>query len=144
MPQAAAIAINDGQGVPVLNTFTPIGKDSNGVYWFEQTTPTPSTFLETKRIGIQVRRRYSQIGKLENASVVTLSIALPKAETLGNNSQGLVPPPTRAYETTVRLTFSLPERGALQDRKDIRSFAANLLGNAAVVQACLDNMAPVY
>jgi hypothetical protein len=133
MPAAVPIVINDGAATPVAHTFTPVGKDEKGVLWFEQTTPAPATPLEAKRIGYKQIRGTSSAQRVNGVSKVVYSLALPKLETLGNNSAGIVPPPTLAYRTVARLEFDLPERSAAQERKDTRVLLTNLMANALVI-----------
>lgn len=140
MPAASNIVINDGATTPVAHTFSPIGKDEKGVLWFEQTAPVPATPLEAKRIGYRQTRNLS--GGL-GVSKVIISLALPKAETLGNSSTGITPPPTLAYRTVARLEYDLPERSTAQERKDARVFCAQLLGNASVMSS-IDALQPIY
>lgn len=141
MPAAIAIVINDGAGTPVSHTFSPIGKDEKGVTWFEQTTPTPTTPLEAKRIGYRQTRSTS--GDANRVSKVVWTLQLPRMETLGNNSAGYLPPPTLAYRTAARLEFDLPERGLAQERIDTRVLVRNLL-SVALMTGTVDTLAPIY
>lgn len=139
MPAATTIVINDGAATPVSHTFTPIGKDEKGVLWFEQTTPVPATLVEAKRIGYRQSRSMTGSG----TSKAVLMLAIPKGETVGNSSTGIIPPPTLAYKTVARVEIDLVDRSALQERKDLRVLLANLLLNASVV-AAVDAMQPIY
>lgn len=142
MPHAANIVINDGAATPVAHTFTPLGKDEKGVFWFEQTAPVPMNALGAKRIGISVSRPTNGNRLSGNARAV-VSLWSPVLETLGTNSAGIVPPPTLAYQCSDRQTFDLPERSTKQERKDTRVLMMNLLNNALVISV-IDDIQPVY
>lgn len=143
MPAIAAVVINDGAGTPVAQTFTPLGKDEKGVFWFEQTTPTPISPLGAKRIGYRQERVLDSKKQLTGESRVIYTISLPTLEVLGNSSTGITPPPTLAYTEKVRIEFTLPERGTNQERIDIRALARNLLGHAMAVSN-IDTLQPSY
>lgn len=142
MPQAANIVINDGATTPVAHTFTPLGKDEKGVFWFEQVTPAPTNVLGAKRVGLSISRPTNGNRLSGNARVV-LSLWNPVLEVLGTSSNGIVPPPTLAYRCTDRQTFDLPERSTKQERKDTRVLMKNLLDNALVV-SCIEDLLSVY
>lgn len=141
MPAAANIVINDGATTPVAHTFTPIGRDDKGTLWFEQTTPSPATPLEAKRIGLRQSRNAGGVTNGQSKLIITL--ALPKLETLGNSSAGITPPPTLAYRVSLRMEIDMPERSTSQERKDTRVLFQNFLGNALVL-ASIDTLQPVY
>jgi hypothetical protein len=143
MSQAAPIVINDGASTPVAHTFTPLGKDDKGVFYWEQTNPVPGSVIAAKKIGYRQVRELNAQKQATGKSKVTITIQLPTAETLANNSAGIVPPPTLAYVEDVRVEFTLPERGLKQERKDTRALIMNLLANALFVSA-IDDLQPIY
>lgn len=143
MPQAGNIVINDGAATPVAHTFSPIGKDEKGVMWFEQTTPTPTSPLGAKRIGYRQTRVLDSQKRLTGKSKAVYTLYVPTLETVSNNSAGIVPPPTLAYEEVARVEFDLAERSTTQERKDTRVLAMNLLANAMAVSN-LDTLQPTY
>lgn len=60
-----------------------------------------------------------------------MKVVMPVMETLGTATwNGIDPAPTKAYEMTFVGEFFLPERCTLQQRKDIKAYAKNLLANA--------------
>jgi len=130
MPQIAAVVINDGAATPVATTFSPIGKDANGVFWFEQTTPSPTNVSTAFKFGYKQTRVLDAQKQLTGVSKVVYSLAIPVGETLGSSSSGYTPPPSVAYTVKCRIELDLPERSGYQERKNIRSFAFNLLQNA--------------
>lgn len=143
MPQIAAVTINDGAATPVAHTFNPIGRDANGVFWWEQVTPAPINKLGAKRIGYKQTRELDAKRQLTGNSIVQYSITVPTLETLANNSAGITPPPTISYREVARGSFEVAERSTTQERKDTRVLLANLLAHAMVVSN-LDNLEPSY
>jgi hypothetical protein len=143
MPQIADIVINDGAATPVAHTFKPIGKDANGVFWWEQSTPAPVNKLGAKRIGYKQTRELSAQNQLTAVSKASYMLFLPTLETLGNNSAGITPPATVAYREIARMEFTLAERSVEQERKDTRILLGGLLGIAMSV-ANIDKLEPSY
>jgi hypothetical protein len=143
MPQISSITINDGAATPVAHTFTPLGKDADGVFWWEQTTPSPANKLGAKRIGYKQTRELSQKSQLTAVCKCQYSLWVPTMETLANNSAGITPPATVAYKEVARFSFDLAERSIAQERKDTRVLAMNFLAHAMVI-ANLDNLEPSY
>lgn len=143
MPQAAAIVINDGAATPVAHTFTPLGRDADGVFWWEQTNPTPANKLGAKRIGYKQTRELAAKSQLTASSKASYTLWVPTLETLGNNSAGITPPATVAYREVARVEFTLAERSTTQERKDTRVLALNLLGHAMAVSN-VDQLEPTY
>lgn len=135
MPAVAAIVLADAQGTPVNHTFTPLGPDSDGVWWFEdQSQSTPIGYW---KISIQLKRTApAGNGMAANSNRVnraTLAFHQPTLETLGTNDAGITPPPTVSYVTRSKMEFVFPERNTTQNRKDQRKMAMNLLADANVV-----------
>lgn len=143
MPQIANIVINDGATTPVAHTFVPLGKDADGVFWWEQKTPAPANGLGAKRIGYKQSRELNARNQLTSSGKCSYTISVPTLETLANNSAGITPPPTVAYKELARVEFTLAERSTVQERKDTRVLALNLLGHAMAV-ANVDTLEPSY
>lgn len=143
MPAIANVVINDGAATPVAHTFTPLGKDEKGVYWFEQITPAPANPLGAKRIGYKQDRVYDNQRRLTGESRVVATLSLPTLEVVGNSSTGITPPPTLSYIEKARVEFVLPERSTTQERKDTRVLLMNLLNQAMMVSA-IDSLQPSY
>jgi len=143
MPQISTIVINDGAATPVAHTFSPLGKDAAGVFWWEQTSPSPANKLGAKRIGYKQVRELAAKSQLTAASKVSYTLWVPTLETLGNNSAGITPPATVAYREVARVEFTLAERSLAQERKDTRVLAMNLLGHA-MSTSNVDLLEPSY
>jgi hypothetical protein len=143
MPQIAAIVINDGAATPVAHTFSPLGRDKAGVFWWEQTNPAPANKLGAKRIGYKQDREMAARSQLTASSKASYTLWVPTLETLGNNSAGITPPATVAYREVARIEFTLAERSLTQERKDTRVLAINLLSHA-MATANVDTLEPSY
>jgi hypothetical protein len=135
MSAVTAIVLADAQGTPVNHTFTPLGPDTNGVWWYEdQSQSTPVGFW---RISLQLIRTPPAGNGVASSSNrvnrVKVGFHLPVLETLGTNDAGTTPPPTVSYVNRCTCDFILPERDTLQNRKDIRKMFALLLADTQVV-----------
>jgi len=131
----ANIVLADAQATPANHTFVPLGPDAEGVLWFED--PSTLSPIGNGRISIELKRPSNNVQPGQSSSQRTLRAKLglhrPVLETLGNNSLGLTPAPTVAYVPRVFVEFVLPERGNLQDRKDLRKMIYNLMNDTQVV-----------
>lgn len=143
MPQIQAIIINDGASTPVSHTFSPLGRDAAGVFWWEQISPVPPNKLGAKRIGYRQTRELAARSQLTSSSKASYTLWVPTLETLGNNSAGITPPATVAYREVARVEFTLAERSLPQERKDTRVLAINLLAHTMAV-ANVDSLEPSY
>lgn len=135
MSAVANIVLNDALGSPVAHTFVPLGPDTNGVWWFED--QSPSSVIGYNRISISLVRSKppgpTQASTSDRVNRVKIALHCPVAETLGTNDAGVTPPPTLAYISRATIEFILPERNNLQNRKDLRKFAQFLLADTQVV-----------
>lgn len=145
MSAVTAIAIADAQGSPVTHTFTPLGPDANGVWWYEdQSQPTPVGYW---RISLQLTRTPPAGNGVASSSNrvnrVKIGFHIPTLETLGTNDAGITPPPTVSYVTRSGCDIILPERNTLQNRKDLRKMLALLLADTQVINM-VENLQNVY
>ncbi len=143
MGQAVAIVLPDAQATPVNHTFTPVGSQKDGYFYFEdQSASSPIGF---NRIGIR-NRRVTQ-GNARNASESTTRIDIviktPKLETLGTNSAGFTPPPTVAFVPMLDVSFAISDRSAALDRKDLRKYLTGLLANSQIV-SLIEDQIPIW
>lgn len=144
MPQVASFIINDGASTPVATTFSPIGRDAKtGVYFYEQTNPSPVNKLGAVRIGVKTVRKSDLGASLDEMSSVSYSIWVPTLETLGTNDAGITPAPTVSYAEKARIMFDLAERSTSQERKHTRMFALNLLGSSLGISN-IDDLSPMW
>ncbi len=145
MSAVAAIVLADAQATPVNHTFTPLGPDANGVWWFEdQSQSSPIGYW---RISISLKRpapaSNGQAADSNRVSRVRMGFNMPVLETLGNNSAGITPPPTVGYVERSAIEFILAERDTLQNRKDLRKMSQNLMADAQVV-AMVESLQNIY
>lgn len=144
MSAVANIVLSDAQATPVAHTFVPIGQDAKGTWWFEDQSASSS--IGYNRISMLLKRAGnpapgSNAGDRVNRVLVGLHT--PKLETLSNNSAGLTPPATVAYIPRCNIEMIIPDRAALQDRKDLRKFAQFLLAETQLT-AMVETLQGVY
>lgn len=145
MPAVANIVLADALATPVNHTYIPLGPDSSGVWWFEdQSQASPIGYW---RLSISLKRPTNpsvgaQAGS-DRVSRVLLTMHQPVLETLGTSDSGITPPPTVSYIPRSKQEFILPERGTLQNRKDLRKMSASLLSDTLVV-AVIENLQNLY
>jgi hypothetical protein len=83
---------------------------------------------------MQLKRPTGPGGTANRNLRLTLRIETPKLETVSNSTvSGIAPAPTISYRLSAELNLVVPERSALQDRKDIRKYFASLMADTQVV-----------
>lgn len=147
MGALANLSAENGEATPVAYTFTPLGPDAKGVQWFEQITPTPVNGQAAVRVSAYIRRAVKQgpsRQQLTGIARIELAIWMPTMETLASNDAGITPPPTVAYEQHARITYLLPERGTLQERKNLRALASTLISNNTLIKDLIEKLQPMF
>jgi hypothetical protein len=146
MPAAAVITLADAAATPVTHTFTPVGKDVDGIsYRFtDQSQASPIGFWQ---ITIALKQPPAvaapgSTGTRVYRALVTLSEPILE-NTTNSTVSGVAPAPTISYTPRVTMEFLLPERSALLDRQSLRKMAYNLLANAQVI-AAVENLQSIY
>lgn len=122
---ASLIVLADAQATPVNHTFTPIGPDSKGVFWFEELGTGPSS--GNRRISMSLKRApTAQPGQTLNQRVhrIMTALHLPTLD-LTNPSIPIV-----AYVSRSFCEYIQPERNTLQDRKDLQKMTTFLQDEA--------------
>lgn len=136
MPAVASIALDDAQATPVTHTFIPLGPDADGVWWFEdQSAASP---IGNWRISVKLKRPPPAANAGQNSAnrfnKAELKLYFPILENVTNSTvSGVAAAPTISYVNTSKTEFTFPERASLQNRKDARKMAYNLLANANVI-----------
>ncbi|DAD51778.1 TPA_asm: coat protein [ssRNA phage Esthiorhiza.2_52] len=132
---ATNIVLADAQATPVNHTFIPVGRDKNGVYWFED--QSAANQIGNWRISVEFTRppvpqaQQNSAGRTNRARI---GLHEPVLETLSNSTvSGILPAPTVSYVPRSFSEFILPERATLQNRKDLRKMMASLLGETQMV-----------
>lgn len=137
MPAISAISIWDALATPVLHTFSPLSITGNYAIYEDRSSGISVGF---PRIHVWV----SPPSKTSRLHKVRVKIVRPTLETISNSTySGITPAPTKAYDTTVDMTFFLPERSIIQDRKDILAYAIGFL-NDSVGAALVRDQETVY
>lgn len=138
MTAIAALTLADGQATPVSHTFGVVGINaSNVARWADRSG------------GIQVG--YPTVSLLVKEPIkgnpnykVSAKVTLPVLEqTSASTATGIQPAPTKAYELTSTMDFTLPARSTLQNRKDLFAYVKNLMANA-IMTAAIENYEPQY
>lgn len=136
MAAVSNIVMLDALATPVSHTFIPLGPDKNGVWWYED--QSASSEIGYNRVSVSISKPGNPAPGQSSADRVTrvkLGIHTPKLETLATNDAGLIPSPQIAYIPRFNCEFMLPQRGVLQDRKDIRKFGYLLVQHQVVIDA---------
>lgn len=135
MPSASNIVLADAQATPVNHTFVPMGRDKNGVFWFEDQSATSA--IGYWKVSVDLKKPNGAVaGTSSNGRSFRVSIGLhePILETVSNSTvSGIAPAPTIAYTPRALMEFVLPERAAALDRKNMRKMASSLLADANIL-----------
>lgn len=141
---ASNIVLADAQATPVNHTFIPLGPDRDGIFWFEDQSQANS--VGYWKISIQLKRPKPGVAGQSAASrTVRAIIGLhePVLENVTNSTvTGILPAPTVAYVPRAFTEYVMPERGTLQNRKDLRKMSANLQNDSQVVALVESFIAP--
>lgn len=131
MAAIANIVLADALGTPVNHTFEPARSSADFAQWEDRSS---TYYIGYNKITMQLKRP-SNVGKPGERNLrVHVKIETPKLETVTNSTiSGIAPAPTVSYRLTKESIYVLPERCALQDRKDIRKFGYNLENNQFVI-----------
>lgn len=135
MATATAIVLADALATPVNHTFTPIGKDDKGIYWFVD--QSVSSAIGFWKVSVDISQPGpAQPGESSARRVNRVRIGLhePVLETVSNNTvSGIAPAPTVSYIPRSFHEYVMPERASLLDRKNLRKMSANLLADNNVI-----------
>lgn len=136
---ASNIVLADAQGTPVNHTFTPIGRDTNGVFWFEE-QGVAANAIGNWRISLEIKKPSGVSAGMKSDETrnarYRVGLHEPVLETLSNSTvSGIAPAPTVAYVPRSFTEYIMPERASLQNRKDLRKMMANLLADSQLVAA---------
>jgi len=131
---ASNITLDDAQATPVTHTFVPIGRDPNGVFWFED--QSQANAIGFWKLSVLLKRpQVAPAGASSDGRAYRVLVTLhePILETVSNSTvTGIAPAPTIAYTSRAFTEFVLPERASLQNRKDLRLMMMNSLINTQI------------
>lgn len=142
MAQQAAVVLPDGATTPVNHTFSP--------QFGQVGQAQPATWLNrTANGGVVVG--YEQLTQLVKTATgtngvnrVTQKLVLPTlAVTSPQTSTGIQPPPTLAYNVTFNGEWVLPNQSTQQNRKDLRTMVASLMGKSPTIEA-VETLEPAW
>lgn len=129
MASFADISLADGLATPVAHIFKTKTSSGRLAVWEDRVSGIPvgySKFSVETKDNETVRR-------------VKLSVAVPTLEAVsGANNAGFTPAATVAYIHRVNVEFMLPQRGILQNRKDILAYVKNALANPVLAAIIAD------
>lgn len=132
---ASNIVLADAQATPVNHTFVPVGRDKNGVYWFED--QSAANAIGNWRISVEVVRPVVAVAKQSSegrSNRYKIGFHTPILENVSNNTvSGIAPAPTVSYVLRNYVEYVLPERASLQNRKDLRKMSALLLADTQIL-----------
>lgn len=138
MAQIAALTLADGQTTPVNHTFSPVGKDGNGVAKWVDRSGGIAIGYPTITMSVKEPTKGSRNFK------VTRRVVLPVLEvTSPSTMTGIQPAPTKAYDLIADTTYVLPERSTLAQRNDLIAYVKNFDANSVSLAAVKD-FEPVF
>lgn len=141
MAAIANVVLTDATSpTPVNRTMSPVTIDGSGVAWWANRSGGIAVGFDILSASV----RSPQGTNPNRVYRVNLKLALPTLEvTSPSTGTGIQPAPTKAYDNVFIGEFLLPERGTLQNRKDLLAMVKDLLSDA-VVTALVENLEPVY
>lgn len=131
MAAIANVVLNNG--VPAAITFSPTDATTAMAVWHDRSSG----------IDIGFPQMTLSLKKLKSVNEVKVEFNVPTLEVISGSDGGYTPSPKVAYTTVGKLTFLLPVRSTLAQRKDIEAFVKNCMSNAFVT-AAIENLERVY
>lgn len=139
MTQFANITLNDGQATPVAHIFTARRMDGAVAKW-QDISGGQAVGFPTLRASLREPLKGSKIP----AYKVVIDIAVPTLEVVNASTyNGITPAPTKAYDHIAQISLTLPERGTLAERKNLRSYIANALAQVDL-RSMIEDLNMVY
>lgn len=140
MTAFAALTINDGQATPVAHTFAARRFDSNGAAKWQDI----SGGISAGFITVTALLREPLKGSKVPCYRATVKIVVPTLEVVNASTyNGITPAPTKAYDCIATVDIIIPERANTQERKNIRAYIANALGQADL-KSMIEDLAFIY
>ena len=139
MPGIGNVTINDGAATPAAHTFAPVGIQGIVASYADRSGGIPVGY---PTLDVSLRSPSGQ--SREKMYLATVRIKTPILDvTSPSTATGIQPAPSVGYTPIAELKFWLPERSTLQNRKDLRAFAKNIMADA-VVTAVVETLENVY
>lgn len=131
MANIANIVLNDAQATPVAHTFAPALVEAGRAVLEDRAS---GIYIGYNKLTLTLSRPTGQPNSATRNLVLGIKIETPKMETVSNGTvSGIAPAPTVSYRPWAELKVTVPERAALQDRKDLQKFLKDILSNTYVV-----------
>ena len=139
MPAIGNVTISDGAATPVAHTFAPAGISGLVASYADRSGGIPVGY---PTLDLSLRAPSGQ--SREKMYLATIRIKTPVLDvTSPSTATGIQPAPSVGYTPIAELKFWMPERSTLQNRKDLRAFAKNIMADA-VVTALVETLENVY
>lgn len=107
-----ATAVTTDAAIGVDTTYSPEGKDSNGVARWVDRSGGIAVGYPSMTLSVRPPTKASRMYK------VTVKLVSPTLEeTSASTATGVPPPPTKAYDLTSVIEIMLPERSSLAERQ---------------------------
>lgn len=136
MAAITSISLTDAKATPVVHVFQP-AKSTADYSMYEDRSG--GIYIGYGKLHISMTRPKGASNVGNRNIKVSIALEMPVLETLGNNSQGLTPPPTVAYRVMGKADLTIPDRCTLQERKDIRKMLTTAFDQAPIFDA-IDNL----
>jgi len=131
MPAFGNLTLADGQTTPVNHTFYATDQNPLGVFnYVEQTASSAIGYL---RLAWSLRSPVAgqRVSSSDRVYKAKQTLKVPTMEsTSAATGSGIPPAPTVAYWHSSSVEYTIPERGTLQERKDLHAYTRNGIGHA--------------
>ena len=133
MSQRANVTLTDAETSPVGHVFTPSQTLPNGVIVWRDSNETNYAGQSILSVAQRAASKQAKSTKVE------WKLEMPILEvTSSSTSTGIQPAPTVAYKLLADLSFVLPERCSLQERKNILAMMRDLIDESIVAAEVQD------
>lgn len=137
MPAFGNIVIYDAAATPVAHTFAPVA--INGVV-ASYADRSGGIIVGYPKLTLSL----TEPSKNSRNSKARFKLMLPVLEVIaGTTVGGITPPASKAYELMADITFTIPDRATLQNRKDLLELFKNLLDHTTI-ESMVQDGAGIY
>lgn len=134
MPAFGNVVLADGASTPVNHTFSPVKIDGDVASYADRSLGVPVKYYTLSASNRDPSGGNGQVNREQ------FSIAVP---VVADGSDPSVKAGTVLRTSRFDCTFLIPASSTLQERKDIRAFAKNLMADA-LITAMVENLEHVY
>ncbi len=137
MSQKTAITLTDAESTPVARVFNPAKQDGIVYRWDNRASGIIANYDQ-----LTISERLPVQGT--TSTKVQMKLVTPILEvTSPSTASGIQPAPTVAYSLIGELSFTLPARSNLQDRKNLLAMMRDLIDEALTTE-CVENYDATY